>query len=211
MSDFLGEVERDAVTEILNVAIGRAAAALSRLVTAEVTLSVPLVEFLTPALAAERIDAATGRQVSVAVRQTFRSSFSGDILLIFPEGKSLDLVRSMLGDSVPMDSLTELEQEALLEVGNIILNGCLGSLANQLDIDIDSSLPTYVRGRGARILDSSHPEAELVMVLQVDFSVATKGLGGYLAFVMDIVSARHFSVAVNAFVARTLAGGAGRA
>ncbi|CAA7623520.1 chemotaxis protein CheX [Magnetospirillum sp. SS-4] len=206
MTEAIGDIERDAITEILNVAIGQAAASLSQLIEDEVTLSVPFVEFLNPALAALRIDQATGRTDSVAVRQRFTSAFSGDILLIFPESKSLDLVRSMMGDSVPLDSLTELEQEALLEVGNIILNACLGSLANQLGISIESSLPSYVRGRGTRILDAKHPDTELVMFLQVDFSLAAKGVQGYLAFVMDIDSARGFSGAVAAYVARSMAG-----
>ncbi|MBV5324381.1 MAG: chemotaxis protein CheC [Rhodospirillaceae bacterium] len=206
MTDILGPTERDAVTEILNIAIGQAAASLSQLVDDEVSLSVPEVEFLSPLSAATRLDSATGLLDSVAVRQRFQSSFSGDILLIFPESKSLDLVRSLLGSTVPLDSLTELEQEALLEIGNIILNACLGSLANQLGISIESSLPAYLRGKGARILDSKHPDTELVMFLQVDFTLTTKGVRGYLAFVMDITSARHFSEAVETYVTRILAG-----
>ena len=205
MTEILGASERDAVTEILNVAIGQAAASLSQMVEDEVTLSVPVVEFLSPAAAAARLDEATCRLDSVAVRQRFQSSFSGDILLIFPEDRSLDLVRSLLGSTLPLASLTELEQEALLEIGNIILNACLGSLANQLDISIESSLPAYVRGKGARILDSKHPDTELVMFLQVDFALTAKGVQGYLAFVMDIASARHFSVAVGDYIARILA------
>jgi chemotaxis protein CheC len=112
----------------------------------------------------------------------------------------------MLGDSVPTASLTELEQEALLEVGNVILNACLGSLANQLGLSIESSLPTYLRGRGAQILEAKHPDTELVMFLRVDFALAAKGIQGYLAFVMDIVSARHFAEVVGAYVTRKIGG-----
>ena len=61
MTEILGASERDAVTEILNVAIGQAAASLSQMVEDEVTLSVPVVEFLSPAAAAARLDEATGR------------------------------------------------------------------------------------------------------------------------------------------------------
>ena len=44
------------------------------------------------------------------------------------------------------------------------------------------------------------------MFLQVDFDLTTKGVQGYLAFVMDIISARHFSEAVETYVTRILAG-----
>lgn len=210
MIDFVGETERDAVTEILNIAIGHAASSLSQLVEDEVHLSVPFVDFLTPIQAAARLEDETQGGDSVAVRQRFDGVFYGDILLIFPEKRSLDLVRHMLGDDVPLEQLTELEQEALLEVGNIILNACLGSLANQLELTVEGSLPSYVRGRGARILDlgqgAEAGQEELVMFLHVDFSLLKKDVHGYLAFVMDIASARHFVDAVQAYVARQMAG-----
>lgn len=211
MIDFIGADEKDAVTELLNIAIGNAAASLSQLVEDEVRLSVPFVDFLTPAQAAARLEDETQGADSVAVRQHFEGKFYGDILLIFPEKRSLDLVRHMLGDEVPLEQLTELEQEALLEVGNIILNACLGSLANQLHVPVEGSLPVYVRGRGAHILDLAGGKAppgqeEMVMFLHVDFSLLKKDVHGYLAFVMDIVSARAFVDAVQAYVAERLAG-----
>ncbi|MGE5547380.1 MAG: chemotaxis protein CheX [Solirubrobacterales bacterium] len=208
MNGFVGEAERDAVTEILNVSIGQAAASLSQLVEDEVRLSVPFVDFLTPADAARRLERETEGSDSVAVRQHFEGVFYGDILLIFPERKSLDLVRHMLGGQVPLDQLTELEQDALMEVGNIILNACLGSLSNQLGISIHSSLPAYVRGRGAKILDlgQSPDGEEVVMFLHVDFSLMRKDVHGYLAFVMDIASATHFIDAVRAYVDGRLSG-----
>ncbi len=209
MIDFIGETERDAVTELLNIAIGHAASSLSQLVEDEVHLSVPFVDFLTPAQAAARLEEETQGADSVAVRQHFQGRFDGDILLIFPEKRSLDLVRHMLGDQVPLEQLTELEQEALLEVGNIILNACLGSLANQLGTPVEGSLPVYVRGHGARILAScsanSGKGGELVMFLHVDFSLLKKDIHGYLAFVMDIVSAHHFVEAVQTYVVGRLA------
>jgi chemotaxis protein CheC len=206
MTDFIGEIERDAITEMLNIAIGQAAAGLSQLVEDEVRLSVPFIDFLTLDQAAARLDKETQGSETVAVRQQFSGPFNGDILLLFPERRSLDLVRHMLGDDVPLGQLTELEQEALLEVGNIILNACLGSLANQLGLTVQSSLPTYLRGRSDRILESgtaraATPDAQgLAMFLHVDFALLNKDINGYLAFMMDIVAAHHFADAVRSYL-----------
>ncbi len=150
MTWLLDEIDRDAVTEMVNIAIGRAAASLSQLVEDELRLSVPFIDLLTPEQAGERLERETKGADTVAVRQHFDGHMTGDILLIFPERRSLDLVRSMLHGQVPLDQLTELEREALLEVGNIVLNACLGSLSNQLGLPLESSLPIYVRARGAR-------------------------------------------------------------
>ncbi|CAA7624947.1 Chemotaxis protein, CheC family [Magnetospirillum sp. LM-5] len=209
MTFLIGDLERDAITELLNIAIGQAAAGLSQLVEDEVRLSVPFVDFLTPDQAARRLDIETKGGDAVAVRQHFNGPFAGDILLLFPERRSLDLVRHMLGDEVPLSQLTELEQEALQEVGNIILNGCLGSLANQLNMRVESSLPTYLRGPGSRILagggvggarDAATDSQGLAMFLHVDFALLNKDIDGYLAFIMDIASAERFVDAVRAYL-----------
>ena len=205
----IGATERDAVAELVNVAVGRAAASLSDLVGGEVRLSVPFVDFCDPEQAAARLDRETGGADTVAVRQHFEGRMHGDILLIFPGKRSLDLVRSMLGDQVPLDQLTDLEQDALVEVGNIILNACLGSIANQLGLSLESSLPICVRGRASRILEAGAEhggDLELVLFLHVDFDVLDQDISGYLAFIMDIVSAGHFIEAVTAYVSSRLGG-----
>lgn len=209
MADFIGEVERDAITELVNIAIGHAAASLATLVEDEVRLSVPVIAFLSPEEAARRLDVETHSGETVAVRQHFSGRMSGDILLIFPERRSLELVRSMLGREIPLEQLTELEQEALLEVGNIILNACLGSIANQLGLSLESSLPSYLHGRGLHILDIAGRRGggeDLVLFLHVDFALLKKDINGYVAFVMDILSARNFIEAVNSNLAARLAG-----
>ena len=204
----LGDLERDAVAELINIAIGRAAAALSQLIGDEVTLSVPFVEFSDTPQVAKRLALEMQGIDTVAVRQHFKGRMDGDILLIFPERHSFDLVRSMLGDQVPLAQLTDLEQEALLEIGNIVLNTCLGSLANQLGLTLESSLPSYVRGSPTRVLTSGRikGDPELVLFLHVDFALLNRDIGGYVAFIMDIASAQTFIDAVRTAFRAALGG-----
>ena len=204
----LGDLDRDAVGEFINIAIGRAAAALSELVADEVKLSVPFVEFTNADSAARRLTTEMGDVETVAVRQHFDGCLTGEILLIFPERRSFELVRAMLGDQVPLEQLTDLEREALLEIGNIILNACLGSLANQLGLTLESSLPAYVRGSPASVLGGARAggDDELVLFLHVDFELLNRDISGYLAFIMDIASARAFIDAVRATVQRATGG-----
>ncbi len=74
-------------------------------------------------------------------------------MLVFPEVHSLELVRSLLKENVPLDSLTDLEQEALMEVGNIILNACLGSISNALGEPINCSMPSFRKRESRSLLD----------------------------------------------------------
>ena len=66
--------------------------------------------------------------------------FFGAALLIFPEKNSLELVRAVAGDHLSFEDILELEQEALAEIGNVILNGCMATIANLLAASPDDFL-----------------------------------------------------------------------
>ena len=72
-------------------------------------------------------------------------------MLIFPETNSLELVRAITGGGLPLDDIIALEQEALAETGNIILNGCLATIANILQRTLRFSLPEIIHGSGSEI------------------------------------------------------------
>ena len=200
----LTDIQHAAVTEMLNIAIGRAAAALNELVDEEVTLSVPRVDFISREKAASMIDL---RAVSgaCAVVQEFEGQFSGNALLIFPEAKSLALVRKMIRDQIPLEAMTELEQEALTEVGNIVLNASLGTIANLLEMEFQSSLPSFLKGTGRAILcgpDGQVSPSDLALLVEVDFQLEESDISGYVLFLLDVASARKFGALLDAYLAK---------
>ncbi|WP_260924644.1 chemotaxis protein CheC [Novosphingobium sp. 9] len=79
----LAELERDALTEIVNIGVSRAASSLRKMIGDQVFLSVPSIEVVSQKRAARLI---SEREVTdlVAVRQDFSGPFSGRALLIFP-------------------------------------------------------------------------------------------------------------------------------
>src|SRR5688572_20872137 len=99
------------------------------MVREEVTLTVPKVALLSRTDAIRTLSERESRDL-VAVHQTFEGSIVGRALLIFPEENSLELVRSLVGAELSNEDIIELEQEALAETGNVILNSCLATIAN---------------------------------------------------------------------------------
>jgi len=201
------EFQRDAVSEVLNVAIGRAAAALNRMVGEEVRLTIPHAALVSRAEAARRIESRSPGDVG-AVRQHFSGGFSGSVLLVLPEGKSLELAHAIMGDGVEMEILTELEVDAVTEVGNILLNACLGGLANLLGLEFKGALPVYMHGEGRRLLGlNGEPGGadDMTLVVDVEFDMWKKDLGGYLLFLLDAESGGRFIEQVEGFMARSLA------
>ena len=189
----LTELQKDALGELFNIGMGRASASLSEMVGEEVELSVPLVEILPYSEAIENISITVGQEVT-AVRETFKGAFWGDALLLFPENQSLQLVKALLKDhDLPLDILTEMEQEALTEVGNIILNACLGSLANIFEKNLEFELPQYCHGSCIEVLKQENRpmqenKDEGVLLIQMNFSLQKTKVNGYLTLLMDVDS-----------------------
>ena len=148
----LSELERDALTELVNIGVSRAAVNLRKMVGDQVLLSVPSVEVIRRQAAATLVRERETDEL-VAVQQGFDGVFSGRALLIFPEANSLELVRAVAGDDLTEDDLLDMEHEALAETGNIVLNGCLATMANMLQRSLTMSLPEVLRGDGPSLFD----------------------------------------------------------
>jgi chemotaxis protein CheC len=196
----LSEVHCDAITELLNIGMGQAANSLSEMVNAEVKLSIPSLELLSRQEVVFQINEKPNLRIT-AIKQHFEGPFWGDALLLFPQEKSLELVRALMKDEVPLDMLTELEQDALTEVANIILNCCLSSLANILSHEVLSGLPTFLSGSALDVLDACITQSdEIVMFLRMDFALQTKDINGYVAFVLNTSSIRRFKTSVDKYL-----------
>ncbi|MGE3539885.1 MAG: chemotaxis protein CheC [Candidatus Tectimicrobiota bacterium] len=194
----LTELQRDTITELLNIGVGRAAAALSEMVGEEIELSVPSIEVLSRREAMTCITGNTAQRI-VAVQQQFSGSFWGDTMLIFPEAQSLELVRSIMQETLPLEVMTEMEQEAFLEIGNIILNACIGSIANMLQSEVCSSLPVLLCGSCEEILDGGSTalaSEEAVMLLRMGFALQQQAMQGCVVFIVD----HHALVAIQSSV-----------
>ena len=194
----LTEFERDALGEISNIAMARAANSLRQMVEHEVLLSVPSVEIVSPETATEIVRKPNNANL-VAVRQDFSGAFSGRALLIFPETNSLELVRAVVGREFPLEDIVTLEDEALAETGNIILNSWVATIANLLKSALKMSLPVVIRGDGKRMFESA--TSTLVLFLHIKFEIQQKQIGGYVALLMDIPSIDELRSLIAGFVA----------
>lgn len=198
MSFELNPLEQDALTEIFNLGIGRAASALNKMVEDEVILRVPEVVIIPHHRATEYIQSHVDDKVT-AIRQRVEGDFSGNAILLFPKSNSLQLVRTLLKDQVPLDNLTELEQEALLEVGNVMLNACFGTVTNLLQLNITISLPEMEQGKVEDIVKLGSKDAWALM-LQVHFSLPNKDIEGFVSFIADVISMQHLKSSLVRFV-----------
>jgi chemotaxis protein CheC len=196
----LSEIEQDALAEIANMGVSRAAASLRRMVGEQVLLSVPAVNIVSRRVASRMVEKGHSPKL-VAVQQSFEGPFSGRALLIFPEAQSLELVRSIVGEEHSLEDVIDLEQEALAETGNIILNACLATIANVLRRTMRMSLPSIVRGDGDTLFDVREGSSDgLVLFLYIDFTIKNRDVRGFIALLMGLPSIAALKDIVRDFI-----------
>jgi chemotaxis protein CheC len=200
----LTQLQLDALTELVNIGVSRAAHSLREMVSAQVHLSVPTVKLVSRN---EAIGILSEREISnlVAVHQVFEGDITGRALLIFPETKSLELVRAITGGDLPLEDIIELEQEALAETGNILLNSCLATIANMLQRSLKMSLPEVLRGNAATFFSLAPPPevGDIVMFLYINFAIRERDISGYIAMTMDLPSLAAVTDLLDEFIVRT--------
>lgn len=149
----LTPMQRDALTELMNIGVGLAASNLSAMVGMPVVLSVPSVSTGTD----QNLHATMSTFEAddwLSVDLGFFGALGGRSALMLPEQSARSLVAAIDPDhSGPLSSAQHREQ-IVIEIGNILLNSLVGSFSNVLDKGVDFEVPCFVRGRLARLLAS---------------------------------------------------------
>ncbi|MDE2430892.1 MAG: chemotaxis protein CheC [Burkholderiales bacterium] len=197
----LSELHLDALSEVFNVGAGRAAASLSEIVGDEVRLSVPSVEVRKSSDLDLSIMGVDNARFG-AVHQTFSGTFEAEAILLFTEEHALEIVKDMMGSQISLEDLAEFEQEAMCELGNIILNACLSAMADMLNIPLNCSLPNYTVATTEEIFrrvsdDSDQP---YVLLLHIDLAIEKRHSEGHLIFLLSSTSLQDLIVQIDRFL-----------
>lgn len=137
------EEQLDALQEFINIGVGRAAGMLNEMIESPILLTVPVLKILdSKALRQEVESQFKGHSLSV-VKLDFSGGFSGSAELIFPTESASTLVALLTGEDRDSPDLDEVKIGTLTEVGNIVINGVLGSISNLLRQQMNYKLPSY--------------------------------------------------------------------
>jgi chemotaxis protein CheC len=186
----LTEFQRDALTELINIGFGRAAASLSRITGHRVLLEVPQVA-IHPM---NEVNAALSRVVRgdiATVHQVFSGPVAGDALLVLDTAGAA-LIKRLLTDEMPLPLAMDTSgQEVVTEVGNILLNACLGMFGNLLKVQVSFSVPRLTLDTLGIVLDSitvEDQELRYALVVHAAFRLRDNSLSGYLVIMLGVSS-----------------------
>lgn len=192
----------DPLTEVLNIGVGRAASTLSEILDTAVQFEIPQVQFMTRNEAAHQI----GTEVNSSIRGTkllIKGALSGEALLLFSANHSQKMVTVALARYHQQLSEQASNQDALCEIGNIVLNACLSSIADLFESNISYSVPLPLEGTIQQIFihPDSAKQANVVLFLNTAFRIEHHSIQGYIALTMDASAFSLFKQQLEQYLA----------
>lgn len=196
----------DTLSELFNIGMGRAAVSLSEMVDAEVELTIPSLQAVDFNAALSILNNLSPGSVN-AVEQCFHGKFSGNAFLLFNNESSLALIHSILGEEGWSNELGEMEQEALKEISNIILNTCFGCISDVLECELESSIPDLITGNINDVFDIERMNVgtdPLVLTLSMTFSLPSKEIRGQVSLIMTSESIKRLINELERFTKQSI-------
>ncbi len=195
----LTEQQRDAITELINIGFSRAAASLSDLTGHRVVLNVPRVAIHPVSELDHALEEMAGKEL-ISVHQIFSGTMAGDAVIMLNVEGARALINLLVGEEDR--ELTESGQEVLMEVGNILLNACLGMFGNLLKIHVTFSVPRLHLESLSAMLDSLRVEEEDIsyaLVVYTTFNIRESSVTGYLVIILGVASLDRLIQAVESW------------
>jgi chemotaxis protein CheC len=177
----------DALKELINIGVGRAAGILNRMLRYHIILQVPDIKILTPLELNVQTANLEDDQLA-AVEMAFSGPFSGTAALMFSSHSAAKLVSILVDEhSASSRDFDLLRIGTLQEVGNIVLNGVMGSIANILNQPIDYAPPTFEEGRFESLIlaQAADPKAT-VLLAQTHFSIQQVLIEGDVVIIFEV-------------------------
>jgi chemotaxis protein CheC len=184
--------QSDALTELINIGYARAASALSDLTGHRITLEVPKVSIHPIHEVGELLNLTLHGEVA-SVHQVFSGAVGGNALLLLDQEAAMLLTRLLTNDSASK-TLDASAREILTEVGNIVLNACLGVFGNLLHVQVTFAVPRLHVESINKVLGSitvEHRELHYALTVQTKFTLRDSNVGGYLVIILGVTSLDH--------------------
>ena len=186
----LTAVQQDALIELLNIGFGRAAASLSQLTGHRVMLEVPQVTIHPVEEVTQALENVISAEVA-SVHQIFSGPVAGDALLMLDQSGAAMLKELLTNEPALPLAIDASAREVITEVGNILLNACLGTFGNLLKVQVSFSVPHLSIENVAGLLESlliSQQGIRYALIVHAGFRLRDTQVTGYLMIVLSVAS-----------------------
>ena len=195
----LTAVQQDALVELINIGFGRAAAALSKLTGHRVQLEVPHITMCPIEQMGDYLRPLVQNEVA-SVHQIFSGSVVGDALLVIDQHSAAILKELLTNEPALPLEIDASAREVLTEIGNILLNACLGTFGNLLHVQVSFSVPHLTLETLEGVVTSITVDREglrYALIVHAGFRLKGSSLTGYLIIVLSVASIERLIRAIE--------------
>lgn len=187
----------DPLAEIIGIGIGKAAQVLNSMLNSHIVLSAPVLRLVGVNELTGALNENGERELS-AVQMHYSGGIDGTVELIFDTVEAGKLVDCLIGEeTVEEEGLDAIRAGTLCEVGNIVINALLGTLSNVLDFNLRYTVPLYLEGDAARLIeDAGVNVGGVVLLAETEFAVERRSIKGKIAVFFSLASFEYLRKAV---------------
>ena len=186
----LTAIQQDALVELINIGFGRAAAALSKLTGHRVQLEVPEITMCPIDQMGTYLRPLVQNEVA-SVHQIFSGQVEGDALLVLDQPGAAILKELLTNEPALPLEIDRSAREVLTEIGNILLNACLGTFGNILKVKVSFSVPHLTLDTLESVVGSitvDRTGLRYALIVHSHFRLRESSLTGYLVIVLGVGS-----------------------
>lgn len=161
---------RDALREVTNVAMGRAAALLAKVLGVFVQLPVPQVNiFEVSELHMTLSDAQRGERLSAACQGFIGDGIAGEALLLFHDSEVSDMARLLKWQPKDDNETSEM----LLDLSSILIGACLSGISEQIDVRFSQGHPTLLGQHASieRLIQLNQKRWKKTLAVEISYSL----------------------------------------
>ncbi|MCG8605730.1 chemotaxis protein CheX [bacterium] len=196
----LTDEQMDCLKKLVNIGVGRAASILSSMIQSKIRLDVPLLRIISLEEFQE-MNQETGNDALSMVKLSFKGPFSGNAVLYFPTDSASTLVSLVIGEEPSAEELDFVRSATLTEVGNIVMNGVMGSIGNLVQQNLEYTVPTYLEDSILNLLHSAQPTSEaMILIAEMRFSVESLQIDGNIMLFFEVGSFDALVASVDAWL-----------
>jgi chemotaxis protein CheC len=200
----LTSVQQDALVELINIGFGRAAASLSKLTGHRVQLEVPEITMCPIEQMATHLRPLLQNEEVASVHQIFSGPVEGDALLVLDQNSAAILKELLTNEPALPLAIDRSAREVLTEIGNILLNACLGTFGNLLKVQVSFSVPHLALETLEGIVGSiavGRQGLRYALIVHAAFRLRDSSLTGYLVIVLGVASIERLIRALESWEA----------
>jgi chemotaxis protein CheC len=200
----LTSVQQDALVELINIGFGRAAASLSKLTGHRVQLQVPEITMCPIEQMATHLRPLLQNEEVASVHQIFSGPVEGDALLVLDQNSAAILKELLTNEPALPLEIDRSAREVLTEIGNILLNACLGTFGNLLKVQVSFSVPHLALETLEGIVGSiavGRQGLRYALIVHAAFRLRDSSLTGYLVIVLGVASIERLIRALESWEA----------